>query len=96
MASQGPDLDKLRKLEALMADRAATAGEKAAASAAATRVRSLWQRMRAEHDRAEARKGLMYLLGRAWRSGRRGDVAKGGADAMYVMGRAWRKMTSKR
>jgi hypothetical protein len=94
--------DKLRKVEALGESPTATDGEKAAAKAAADRMRA-----HINHDRAKAAKAsasaaedgsLMYLLGRAWGRGRRARE-EGSADpktgTMYVLGRAWKKITSR-
>jgi hypothetical protein len=69
MALDRPLLDKLRKVEALSADAAATAGEKAAASAAADRIRARWLRRRGERRRTsdQAKLDVMYLLGRTCR-----------------------------
>jgi hypothetical protein len=94
MATDRGGRDKLRKVEAVLADRAATDGEKAAAEAAASRIR----RKRAEDSRAAlaANPGLMYALGRVFRRARGGESATADPSVMYSLGRAWRKMIGKR
>jgi hypothetical protein len=100
MTAERPVVAKLRKVEAVRADRAATDGEKAAADAAATRIRAKRDRQRAEDARAAPKPGgdAMYLLGRGLRrfsSALRPDSARPDRGVMYALGRAWRKMTLK-
>ena len=99
MKDEEPALDKLRKLEAVIHDRAATDGEKAAAEEAATRIRTKRNRERVEAARAALRANPLYLLGRALRRARdatNGELTQGGRGVMYSFGRAWRKVISKR
>ena len=86
------DRDKLRKVEAVLTDKAATAGEKAAAR----KIRAQWYRRRAEEERAKIQSGgFMYLLGRAFR--RSQDSPAAGAEPVaYAFGRALRRMFSRR
>ena len=81
----------------MIADRSATAGEKAVAGEAATRLRAKLNRQRAGAGDGTLQKsqGLMYALGKAWSRARGGEPAKAGTGVMYSLGRAWRKMTSK-
>ena len=90
------DREKLRKVEAILTDRAASDGEKAAAR----EIRNEWYRRRAEEARVKIRSGgLTYLLGRAWSRSRRSFAAAANPrdqTLMYALGRALRKTFSKR
>jgi hypothetical protein len=98
MAGERPG-DKLRKLDAVMADRSSTEGERAAAKAAADRIRTKRKRQRAEAERdAIQNNGTMYLLGRVLKRVRQPNTEDGkpaGKGVMYAFGRAWRKIVSK-
>jgi hypothetical protein len=98
MAGERP-VDKLRKLDAVVADRSSTEGERAAAKAAADRIRTRRKRQRAEAERAAIQNGgMMYLLGRALKRVRQPHTDDGkpaGKGLMYAFGRAWRKITAK-
>ena len=92
--------DKLRKVEALRANAAATDGEKAAADAAANRIRARSTHQGPERNGGsdQGNPGVMYLLGRAW--GRRRHEASGASTQdnpgiMRLLGRAWRRAVSK-
>jgi hypothetical protein len=90
--------DKLRKVKAVIADPGATQGEKAAAEAAAGRIRARHRKERADEARAAIEEnGTMYLLGRALgRAQRRtGGDGPGGKGVMYALGRAWKKATTR-
>jgi hypothetical protein len=96
-----PILEKLRKVEAVSGNPAATDGEKAAAEAAADRLRA---RVKQDAERKlAANPGLMYVLGRAWgRAQRPGAPSTAGPAArpasrglMYLLGRAVRRTVSK-
>jgi hypothetical protein len=69
MTGERPLREKLRKVEALSADATATPGEKAAADAAADRLRATGDRLAAARGSGSAKPepGIMYLLGRATR-----------------------------
>ena len=109
MSVQGPVRDKLRKVLAVMADRSATDGEKAAADAAATRIRQKWEQGHFDDSGRPAKAAaaikpgqkmqkMMYRLGRAWggvRAAGRGE-AQGTRGVMYSLGRAWGRVTSKK
>ena len=88
------DRDKLRKVEAILADRTATAGEKAAA----LRARQQMRRRHVEEERAKIQSGgLMYLLGRAWQRVRDTPEGRGPDQTLpYVLGRTFRKLFSRR
>ena len=90
--------EKIRKLEAVKADHSATAGEKAAAEAAVTRIRTRVKRDEAAKQKAAIEKGgAMYLLGRAVNRIRRGDEPPSdGKGVMHALGRALRKATKKK
>jgi hypothetical protein len=101
-----PILEKLRKVEALSDNPAATDGEKAAAEAAASRLRTRWSEEDAARKAAarEANPGVMYVLGRAFGRARRhasGEAESAGSkpagskpaspSLMYMLGRAVRR-----
>ena len=99
MKNKRPAVDKLRKVEAVIADRGATDGEKAAAGEAAARIRMKRNRERVEAARAALQANPLYLLGRALRHARdatNGDPTQGSRGVMYSFGRAWRKVILKR
>jgi hypothetical protein len=93
-----PILEKLRKVEALSDNPSATDGEKAAAEAAANRLRQRWIDERAERGVAarEANPGIMYVLGRAFGRARRREPTPAAPGLMYLLGRAVRRTISKR
>jgi hypothetical protein len=100
MAAKRPT-DTLRKVEAVKADRSATSGEKAAAEAAANRIRVRLKRERAEKEKAAIKEGgTMYLLGRAINRARSGSAADDpkptGKGVMFALGKALRKAAKKK
>lgn len=100
MAAKRPT-DTLRKVEAVKTDRSATSGEKAAAEAAANRIRTRLKRERAAKEKAAIEDGgAIYLLGRAInrvRSGATADDPKPtGKGVMFALGKALRKATKKK
>jgi hypothetical protein len=94
------DLDRLRKVQAVLSDEAATGGEKRAAGEAAARIKERIVRERIaeiEGKPGAPKPGLMYLLGRALGRTRRavGSDARPNAGLMYNLGRAFRKATKR-
>ncbi len=90
--------DRLRKLEAIKADRSATPGEKAAAEAASSRIKTRMKREQAEKEEAAIKEGgAMYLLGRAVNRVRRGEKpSAGGKGVMFALGKALKDASKKK